>query len=276
MSAPTKFGRCDAFFVEAINTPRVDKLVDFFWLVGDLRVALGDVNHLCASEHCKLVELPIGKCFFQTSFAIAGKTLVENLGSNFSKGLLDEMAHESRVGTMFKNGGGATVATPCLNHLAQRLMTHVQSAIKWMGCGHVLIRIPQLNRGIEVANAVLMTPREDCWCVNIPCKVKQHVAIRQSCGQELIEIFRSNAADFITHALCNEISNAVTVIKEVNNRDARGVNLYVSNQKGECALSNTATTQNEDATGDERCDRTVNGYQSPDERASARRGVVPS
>jgi hypothetical protein len=54
--------------------------------------------------------------------------------------------------------------------------------------------------------------------------------------------------------LCEEISNAVTIIEEVNNRDACGVNLHVSNEKGECALSNTATTQNKDATGDERCD----------------------
>jgi hypothetical protein len=121
-----------------------------------------------------------------------------------------------------------------------------------------------------------MTPREDCWCVNVPRKIKQHVAIGQSCGQELIEVFWRDSTNLVLHTLCNEISNAVTVIKEVNNRDARRVNLHVSNEKGECALSNTATTQNKDATGDERCDRTVNGYQSPDERASARRGVVPS
>jgi hypothetical protein len=56
------------------------------------------------------------------------------------------------------------------------------------------------------------------------------------------------------HTLRNEISDAVTVIKEVDNGDALRVNLHVSNEKGECALSNTATAQNKDATGDEGCD----------------------
>ena len=182
MSAPTKFSWCNTFFIEAINTPCVHELVDFFWFVGDLRVAFGDVNHLCAREHCKLVELSISECFFQTSLAITGKTFYKNLGGDFRKGLLDEVAYKTRVGTMFKNSGRTTVAAPCIDHLAQRLVTHIQGAIKRMSRSHVLIRIPQLHRGVEVANAVLMTPREDCCGVNVPCEVEQHVAVRQSCG----------------------------------------------------------------------------------------------
>ena len=118
MCSPTKFGWCNAFFVEAINGPRVNKLVHFFWLIGDLRISFGDMNHLCAREHCKLVELAISESFFETSFAIPSKTLIENLGSDFCKRLLDEVAYKTRVGTMFKNSGGATVATPCFDHLA--------------------------------------------------------------------------------------------------------------------------------------------------------------
>jgi hypothetical protein len=55
------------------------------------------------------------------------------------------------------------------------------------------------------------------------------------------------------HALCNQIGDAVTIVEEVDNGDALRVNLHVSNEKGECALSNTATTQNKDVAGDERC-----------------------
>ena len=55
--APTKFCRRNAFFVEAFNRPCVAKLVDFFWLVGNLCVAFGDVNDLGAGELCKHIEL---------------------------------------------------------------------------------------------------------------------------------------------------------------------------------------------------------------------------
>jgi hypothetical protein len=54
--------------------------------------------------------------------------------------------------------------------------------------------------------------------------------------------------------LCNQIGDAVTVVEEINNGDAFRVNLHVTNEKGECALSNTATAQNKDAAGDEGCD----------------------
>ena len=55
--APTKFCRCNAFFVEAFNGPRVAKLVDFFWLVGNLRVAFGNMNDFGASELREHIEL---------------------------------------------------------------------------------------------------------------------------------------------------------------------------------------------------------------------------
>jgi len=54
--------------------------------------------------------------------------------------------------------------------------------------------------------------------------------------------------------LRNQIGDAVTVVEEINNGDALRVNLHVSNEKGKCALSNTATAQYKDAAGDERCD----------------------
>jgi len=99
-----------------------------------------------------------------------------------------------------------------------------------------------------------MTPSKDCWSINVPREIEQHVAVGQSCGQKLVEVFRSDTTDLILHSLRNEIRDAIAIIEEVDNSDALRVNLHVSNEKGECALSNTATAQYKDATGDERCD----------------------
>ena len=117
--APTQFSWCDAFFIEAINTPCVDEFVDFFRLVGNLCISFRDVDHFCAGQHRELVELAIGKSFFQTCCANTCKTFLENLGGDFGKSLLDEVAHKSRVRTMLKNCCRAAVAAPGFHHLAQ-------------------------------------------------------------------------------------------------------------------------------------------------------------
>ena len=49
--APADLGRRDAFLVEALDGPGVDELVGRLRHVGDLRVALGDVDDLRAGEH---------------------------------------------------------------------------------------------------------------------------------------------------------------------------------------------------------------------------------
>jgi hypothetical protein len=97
---------------------------------------------------------------------------------------------------------------------------------------------------------VIVTPGENCWCVDIPCKVEKHVAIRQTCAQELINVFLSNATVFPVHAKRDEICNAMTIIDEVNNGDGVRVDANVANKEGKCALGNSAATENENAAGD--------------------------
>jgi hypothetical protein len=42
----------------------------------------------------------------------------------------------------------------------------------------------------------------------------------------------------------------MTIIDEVNNGDGVRVDANVANEKGKCALGNSAATENENATGD--------------------------
>ncbi len=43
--APAQFGRRHAFLEEAFDAPGVDEFVDSLGLIGDLGIALADVNH---------------------------------------------------------------------------------------------------------------------------------------------------------------------------------------------------------------------------------------
>ena len=97
---------------------------------------------------------------------------------------------------------------------------------------------------------MIVTPGENCGCVDIPCKVEKHVAVRQTSAQELIDVFLSDTTIFPVHAKRDEICNAMTIIDEVNNGDGVWVDANVTNEEGKCALSNSAATENENAMGD--------------------------
>ena len=97
---------------------------------------------------------------------------------------------------------------------------------------------------------MVVAPGENCWCVDIPCKVEKHVAVGETCAQELINVFLSNATVFPVHAKRDEICNAMTIVDEVNNGDGVRVDANVTNEKWESALGNSAATKNENAAGD--------------------------
>ena len=95
-----------------------------------------------------------------------------------------------------------------------------------------------------------VTPAENCWCVDVPCKVEQHVTVGKTRAQKLIDIFLRDTTVFPIHAKRDEICNAMTIIDEVNNGDGVRVDANVTNEKRKCALGNSAATENENATGD--------------------------
>ena len=97
---------------------------------------------------------------------------------------------------------------------------------------------------------MIVTPRENCWCINVPCKVEQHVAVRQTSAQELIDVFLRDTTVLPIHAKRDEICNAMSIVDEVNNSDGVRVYANITNKKWESALGNSAATENENATGD--------------------------
>ena len=60
VGAPAHFGRGGSFLAEAFDAPGIDELVDLLGPIGDLRVALGAMDHLDAQFHRQAVERAVG------------------------------------------------------------------------------------------------------------------------------------------------------------------------------------------------------------------------
>ena len=131
-------------------------------------------------------------------------------------------------------------------------MPYIESAIKWVRVRHVFVWIPQFNGGVQITNSMFVTPVENGGCINVPCKVKEQITFGDPRRQELVQVLWRDATNFVCDAQCDEICNAITIVKKVNDRDGVGSNLHVANEKWKSALCNTAATKNEDAAGDKR------------------------
>ena len=132
-------------------------------------------------------------------------------------------------------------------------MPHIESAIKRVRVRHVFVWIPQFNGGVQITNAMFVTPVENGGCIDVPRKVKKQITFGYPSREELVQVLWGDTTNFVGHAHCNEICNAFTIVEKVDHRDAVGCNLHVANEKWKSALGNTAATKNEDATGDKRC-----------------------
>ena len=99
---------------------------------------------------------------------------------------------------------------------------------------------------------MFVTPVENGGRIDVPCKVKKQITFGDSSRQELVQVLWRDAPNFVRDAHFNEIGNAITIVKEINDSDGVGSNLHVTNEKWKSALCNTAATKNEDAAGDKR------------------------
>ena len=142
---PAELGRRHALFVEALHRPGVAEFVDFLGAIGDLGVALGDVDHLRASELSEHVELLCVERLFEPLRSVAGLAVCEECGGNFGETELDEVTDHAGVGTMLHHCRRAVVATPAIDHATNRLVPHVQRAVGGVLRRHVVVGVPQLD-----------------------------------------------------------------------------------------------------------------------------------
>ena len=148
---------------------------------------------------------------------------------------------------MFDNCRWAVVRTPALDHLAHFLVTHVQRAVLWTRCLHVLVRVPQFHRSIEVANTMVTTPFNNGWAINVPRKVDKNVTVANASAQKCIKVVASNAILFISHSHCQNIGNTVAIVANVNNGDGFWIKFQIANHQWNRALRNRSTAEHQGA-----------------------------
>ena len=178
------------------------------------------MNHFRASEHRQHIELVIRQRIFQASLAIARNAIAQNLHRQLAQCQLHKMAHHSWVCTVFQHGSGAAIAAPFANHAGKFLVTHIQRAVEWVSRGHIFIWVPHFNRCIQITHVVVVAPRENGGCINIPCQVYEHVARANMSSKHIAQVLWRDFDVFVSYACLQLIGNAVTVIDKVENGDA--------------------------------------------------------
>ena len=190
MRSPAHFGRGDALFVQALDAPRIDELVDLLGLVGDLRVALAAMDHLHAELHRQTVE---GALLDQVGdflgVGAADLSVREQLLRDVDQPLLGPMRNQARIGAVFDNRRRPRLA-PAGRHAADVHVPPIERPLGRMLLLRAGVGIPDFHRGVDVEHASIVTPLQDFAAVDVPGQVDQQVARREVLGQLRAEVLR--------------------------------------------------------------------------------------
>jgi len=247
MRAPAQLGRSDALLVEAFDRPGVDELVYLLWSIGHLRVALGDVHDLRAGVHRQFVEALGGQRGLDRCRSVAREPVAQHRLRDVGQREFDEVADHAGVRAVLDDGGGSGVVTPSLDHSANRLVTHVERPLGGGRRRHVVVGIPQFDRRVEVAHAVVAAPLKNRRGVDVPREVEQHVAIANTRREKLVQIVASDAILLIRHALGEAVGDARAIVANVNDVDRRRRDANVADEQRNGALRDRATAKHEDS-----------------------------
>ena len=145
--APAHLGGGDALLVEALDGPGVDELVDLLRPVGDLRVALADVDDLGAGVHGQTGEVLVGERRLERGPA------GPSAGSPRSS-IAAAMSSSATLVQWLTRPGLAPCSTTAVGpgslQLSRSLrscqMAHVEGALGRRHRGDVLVGVPDLGR----------------------------------------------------------------------------------------------------------------------------------
>ena len=248
---PSHLGRSDTFLVEAIDAPGVDELVDLLWLRGDLRVALGDVDHLERQQLCEAGMvgrrqrlLEIGRR--RRTGAAVGQGTCRDLPQR----LLRPVRDEARVGAMLDHRRRTAVVTPPSDHLADRHVADVQRARQWVDVRRAVVGVPHLDRGVEVADTVISAPLDDRARVDVPGEIETDVASGDVAPEHLVEVRRVDLLDDVGDSGGQRLGDAAAVVDHVDHGDLLRRADVLGEQQRQRALRDRATSKEQDPAGE--------------------------
>ena len=86
------------------------------------------------------------------------------------------------IGAVFEDGGGPRLA-PAGRHAADVHVPPIERPLGGMLVRGAGVRVPDLDRRVEVEHAAIVAPLEDLAAVDVPGQVDQQVAGREVLGQ---------------------------------------------------------------------------------------------
>ncbi len=177
VGAPAQFGRLLPLAGESVDGPGVDEFARPFGRCRHLGVALGDVDHLDTERVRQL-----------SPFGLRGGHVygLAGVARDVEQGLLDEMRHQARIGTVrqYATGCAWKFFFQGAGVLAQRVVGALRGAERGIG----VKTGPGFNAGVDVAHAVAAAPIEQRRAADIDRDIEQQVAGAEPRCQNAFEI----------------------------------------------------------------------------------------
>jgi hypothetical protein len=234
--APAELGRLAAFADEAIDRPGVDELAHALRHVCDLRVALGDVDHL----HLQLVR----ECRpLLTRARIAG--VDADVRCEIQQRLLDEVRHQTGIRAVRQHGSRTVLV-----RLAQGERFLAQRVIGTPGRRDRLVGVatgPRLDAGVEIQRALLVREFDQRDARNIHRQVQQEVAFADQRLEHLAVVVARERVDDELDAVLRRFALACLFCGD--DGDAFGLDADVTQHERQHALPDAAETYEDQTTG---------------------------
>ena len=246
MGSPAEFRSRGSFLAESLDAPGVDEFVHFLGLVGDLSVSLAAMDDLNAQFMGEVIEALVARMRGDALGRLAREFLfLKAAGGDIKQRLFGEVADQTRVGTVFKNGGRSRFR-PSRLHAAQVHMPPVEGQFCGMRSLGVLVGVPEFDRGVHVQNAVIMAPGDDLAAIDVPGQVDQEIPLGEMLAENSGKILGRDPDVLEMDSLRSPWLESLLVGVEVEDRDFVQRHLDMLQKDGKSASGNSAEAEKYD------------------------------
>ena len=155
------------------------------------------------------------------------------------------MRDEAGVCAMFQHRRRAGLR-PFANHLPKVHVPPVKRHLLRRSALRVFIRIPQLDRRVDVKHAFVVAPLQKFAAVNVPREVNQHIAGGKIFAQQRAHVLARHAPALELHAALEPRRQDAAPVLEVHDGDVFGRGLDVLDQDRQGALRDGAVADEQD------------------------------
>ena len=194
------------------------------------------MNHLDIEQPREIVVGLIGERLFDRGRALGRQTVSQRGAGDLDQSLLGEMTHETGIGPVFHDRRRAVIAAPSSELSPQRHVTGVERAFLRGLHRRVGVGLPDLHRGVQVADVVVPAPFEKVVETDVPCQVEEEIALTQLGAEGLVEIRCSDLMLLVPDTLADRRGDLRSVVAALDHRDRRWIELEVFKHEREHAL----------------------------------------